>query len=253
MNYFPLFRESHILKKAMSVLALVALVAGGISGLAYTTIVHANHQINSVSAVLSSGPAGTTPVTLTAGQFMEVHFNEPMATSTWSVGACTVNDVDVAGTFDNVSVGHYKVTYMVGSGDADRAAGTVPINCTISEVDEAGTFTTVTLTGFDDGNMIAIDATPAASDTGTTTAPTAPTISAVSIAPSSGILTAGDSVVVSFLAGANDTDLAVSGLCHVNAVDVSSSFENVGGGLYTFDNTVGANDGERPAGNIPIS
>jgi hypothetical protein len=233
MNYFSFYRKATVLKKTFSILTLLALLAGGLTGLVYTSTAYANNGINTY-AVPNTG-------TLVPGQTMDVHMTvalDPTDTNPVTSPSCLVNGVEVKDTFTTIDpAGHFRFTYTVGEDDTSRAAGQVPINCTLHQTGE------VTVTAFDDSNTVAID----------TSDSSALSISSVSISPSSGTLHEGDSVVVSYQEASNAADLSVSGLCHVNAVDVTSSFSNEGNGLYTFDYTVGAEDGERPAGHIPVS
>ncbi len=247
------------LSKFLSLVAIAALVAGSFASLAYTTQVYANNGLT-VSAVPSTG-------TLAPGDSLEVQIADPSGTTDAVADLCLVNGVDVTGTFSNVSPGLYHVTYTVGASDSSAAAGMVPIDCTLHQA------VSVHVTSFDDGNTVAIDTasstsggagdtggtgttTPSGGTGGTgtgTTTPAAPLFSQVSLVPATGTSTAGSLIEAYFTEASGAGDLALAGECKINNVDVSSSFQNLTGGLYKVSYTVGSSDGERPAGHIPVT
>ncbi|MBI5134162.1 MAG: hypothetical protein HZA81_02135 [Candidatus Taylorbacteria bacterium] len=225
-------------KKAFSLLTLVALAASSIPGFSYTIpVAHANNGIHTY-ATPSSG-------TLEPGGSLEVHMTVPLDPNDSNPvvsPSCFVNGVDVTSTYENLTTGtdgHFKFTYTVSGGDTDRAAGQVPISCTLQQTG------TVTVTAFDDGNTVAIDASEEPGGVGTTTLPS---LSSVSIMPSSGSISEGDTAEVTFTESHGFTNLSLAGSCKVNNVDVSGTFQNIGGGHYRVTYTVDGNDAERPAG-----
>lgn len=233
MKYFSSSKMSNALCSAFSTLAITAVAIGAYaSPLFMPGVAYANNGLT-VSANPNTG-------TLTPGQSLEIRVSDPSGTTDAVSDSCFVNNVDVNSTFHNVAPGDYRYTYTVGAGDANRAAGTIPINCTLHQS------VSVTINAFDDNNTVAINTT------GTTTDVT-PSFSMVSISPNSGSLIAGNTATVTFTEAHNQSNLTLTGpYCKVNAVDVSSSWHSVGGGQYVATYTVGPNDGERPAGNIPI-
>jgi hypothetical protein len=240
MNY-KIFSKPKAMRKTLSVLAITGLVLGSLSGLVYSRTAEANNGINTYTNP-STG-------TLSVGDNLEVHMTvtlDPNDTNPITLTACTVNAVDVKNSFQNFSSGtsgHFMVTYTVGSGDANRSAGTIPINCTLHQTGS------VTVTGFDDNNTVAINTTIGGG--GGTTTPSL-SLSEVSISPNTGTSTTGSAIEVFFREASGTSDLTVTGTCKVNAMDVGSTFQNLGSGLYKVSYTVGSSDGERPAGHVPI-
>jgi methionine-rich copper-binding protein CopC len=163
-------------------------------------------------------------------------------------GPCTVNGVDVSSGFSNNGGGSYSISYIVGASDTERAAGTVPISCVLGDAGGNVTISSVA------ANTLAIDTNDDGTiGSGTTTGATLPSFSSVTLSPSSGTLVAGNTATVTFNEAASQTDLAVTGSCMVNAVDVAPSFHSTGGGQYVATYTVASGDGERPAGHIPFT
>ncbi|MEK7574940.1 MAG: hypothetical protein AAB511_01795 [Patescibacteria group bacterium] len=102
---------------------------------------------SSVAAVPNTG-------TLTAGQNLQVYFQESTNNATLTLGSsCTVNGVAMS-PLQNLTGGLYKVVYTIGANDTDRAAGTIPVNCMFNN--SAGGSATVV--AFTDNNTVAIDA-----------------------------------------------------------------------------------------------
>ncbi|HEU0080915.1 MAG TPA: hypothetical protein VFQ72_02740, partial [Candidatus Paceibacterota bacterium] len=209
--------------------------------------------MSSVSAVPNTG-------TLDAGDSLEVYMQEGNHDAGFTVGACTVNGVDVSSTFVDQGNGLYKVTYTVGAGDADRSAGAIPVDCELHGNGAQSGQTIGTFFGFTDSNTVAINIT---GGTGTTTPPTGgdtggntggvttPAILWASITPGSGILHQDDSAQVYFQESHNMTDLSIDGACTVNGV--SASLDTLDSGLYRLNYTVGVSDADRTAGAIPVS
>ncbi len=178
--------------------------------------------------------------TLTTGQTLTVQFTDSSNSTTATSTSCLINGVNTASNFHNVQAGLYQTTYTVGASDSSATAGNVTIDCMIN-----GDQHTIEVVRFNDSNTVAIDAS------GNNT--TAPTLSSVSLSPNSGMVQAGDVITVTFTATNGETDLALTGTCKINAVSVAGSFVNNNNGTYTVSYTVGANDGERPAGHIPVT
>ena len=246
-----LFSKPKAFKKMFSMIALVAFISGGFSGLIYTSTAHANNGINTF-AVPNTG-------TLTPGQNLEVHLTvslDPNDANPVTSSSCLVNGVDVANTFENLTSGtdgHFKFTYTVGAGDASWAAGQVPISCTLHQTGS------VTVTGFDDGNSVAIDTSSNAGENGgdtggeATTTPATLSFDSVAATPNTGTLHIGDTLQIALSAHDAISDAALSGACTVNDVDVSGSFQNLGGGSYALSYIVASGDTSRVAGQIPVS
>ncbi len=197
-----------------------------------------NALLNGSTAIDFPTAAIPSSGTLTTGQTLTVRFTDSSGTTNATSTSCLVNGVDTSSNFHNVEAGIYETTYTVGASDTNRAAGNVTIDCTIF-----GDPNTIEVTRFNDSNTVAID---------TSGGENAPTLSGVSLSPASGTVQAGDTITATLTAAGGQTDLAVTGLCRINAVDVSGSFVNNNDGTYTLSYTVGSNDGERPAGHIPV-
>lgn len=69
-------------------------------------------------------------------------------------GECTINGVNVASSLENLTDGLYKLTYIVGGGDADAAPGLIPIFCHLYS---PSTHDTVGATSFTNANTAGID------------------------------------------------------------------------------------------------
>ncbi|MBI3306068.1 Ig-like domain-containing protein [Candidatus Nomurabacteria bacterium] len=352
----PTLKIPNIFRKIVSFFVMFAFVITGFG----PSLASAGHTIEG-SALNASVTATPNSGTQTDGQTVEVNITLPGAvdstdTNPFSSPSCLVNGVNVASTFTNLTDtsgggfvdGQFRFTYTVGTSDADRTAGNVPIDCTIQQSHS------VHISTFTDNNTVAIDASGEAEadttpPTVTSTSPTegaqnvalnstvqvtfsepmnqstinsdtffvsggalevgsitfsgntaiftpssllsadrqytavvqtgvedsagnamaaqyswdfttvvestgtAPSLSMVSISPSSGTIQAGDTVTVTFTEEDSQTDLSVTGSCKINGVDVADSFENMNNGTYTVTYTVGASDGERPAGHIPVT
>ena len=186
---------------------------------------------------------------LTSGHQLEVHFQETHNDGRLVLnGACRVNDVDVSSSFNNVTDGQYVVYYTVGSSDAERAAGQVPVTCSFRDQD---TGATSTVSAFTDSNAVAIDTNGDGTIAGPTGG-TAPFVSTVSASPSSGTVTEGGTVAVSIQEGTNDATFTTTS-CIVNGTDVSGTFQNLSNGLYKYTYTVGHGDANQTAGHLPIN
>ncbi|MBX4209162.1 hypothetical protein KW799_00475 [Candidatus Parcubacteria bacterium] len=262
MNYFSMGKPK-IVRKVFSALAIGALVIGGFSSLASTSRVYADAGF-SASIVPNSG-------TLMPDQSADIYFQDSSPSNDFALaGACTVNGVDVSGTYQSLTDGLYRVIYTASSTDPSRAAGQIPLNCTLSNGS-----TTVAFTQFADGNTLAIEAAtttppgdtgggtgtttpPTGGDTGGGTGTTTPPATGLSmnfagIVPTSGTISAGITTDVYFTAANDETDVMLGGACRVNNIDVSATFQNLSGGLYRVNYTVGSGDAERQAGHIPVS
>ena len=210
------FRAARKELSAVSILALFLFAAGGAPLGLSIPIAYANNGI-AVSVTPNTG-------TLSAGDALTVDMTvslDPNDTNPITSPSCLINGVDVANTFTNLTSGtdgHFRFTYNVGESDTDRAAGQVPIDCTLHQTG------TVTITGFDDGNTVAIDAVPDSTggdeggdtggtgdDTGGTVTPGADGIATYSV-PGSGTLTPGQSMEVHMEVAldANDTNPVTS-------------------------------------------
>ncbi|HVU06865.1 MAG TPA: hypothetical protein VHE10_03725 [Candidatus Paceibacterota bacterium] len=247
MNHFALGKPKAA-QKAFSALAIMALSVGGFASLFSASIAHADNGfiIEQVSIVPSTGA-------LTSGQSADVYFTASNHDATASLnGACTVNDVDVSPSFQNLTGGLYKVVYTVGPSDTERASGQIPVNCSFANASSS----TAQAVTFTDSNSVKVDTNNDGIVTGSggagTTTP-ASFIASVSAVPDSGTISEGQSADVYFTAGGHDSKVALNGACTVNNVDVASSFQNLTDGLYKVVYTVGASDTDRAAGQIPVS
>lgn len=197
--------------------------------------------------------------TLEPGDFLEVYIQDEGDNATFSSGACTVNGVDVAPTFENLGSGYYRYTYTVGANDASRAAGEVPIDCTLTSASASNS--PITIDSFTDGNTVSIAAGSTGGNTGGNggdtggngTSTPSTLINEVSLVPETGTMILGRTLDTYFEAAGGATDITLNGACTVNGVDVSTTFENLASGLYRVKYTVGASDSDRAAGQIPVS
>lgn len=223
----------------------------------------------SIEAVSANPPFGV----LDEGDMLEVYFQAADDVSTLTVSSCSVNGFDVAGSFDNLENGFYKVVYFVSSQSAERASGQIPVNCTF--LAQGGQ--QISVTSFTDGNTTSIDlsngsgtnnggngtTTPDGNNGGTgTTTPdgngtTTPSIAIAwaSVTPSAGTLTDGEQALVYFQESHGMTDLTAGNSCRFNGVEVGSSLENLqttNNGMYRLTYTVAAGHTDRAAGAIPF-
>lgn len=241
MNYLSLQRP-RTLRKALSVLAITALVAGGISSLALTSQVNAQTVLTSeVAVVPDTGRAN-------AGRIIDVYFTGASTTASLSLdGSCTVNGVEVGSTWQHLSQELYKAIYIVGSSDPERAAGTLPIDCHITDGTDSQQITAFTV-----ANSLAIDTNDDGVIGGSAT--TTPSfISEVGAIPNTGTIQTGGSLQVYLQAPQTMNDVEVDGSCKVNGVEVGGSLENLTDGLYRLTYHVGSSDSDRAAGMIPLS
>lgn len=196
---------------------------------------------------------------LSVGDRLDVLMQEGNHDTSFAVGACTVNGVDVSSTFSNQGSGLYRVSYTVGASDATRGSGQIPVDCTLHT---SGGQTVSTVFGFTDSNTVSIAAggggsgttTPPGGDNtgGTTTAPVL-AFDAVTAVPNTGTVGLGHQLEVHFWAPVTSNDITLDGSCTVNGVDVSSTFLNFTDGQYGVTYTVGAGDTPRAAGYVPVN
>lgn len=227
--------------KLFSAAALSALAMGSLASFAFTSQVYADAPptLSVVGVTPSSGMA-------VAGQSVDVFFREASSTSDLTLtGACHVNNADVSASFQNLTDGLYKVSYVVGSGDAEEQPGALPVDCTLGN--SSGS---VVANAWTDSNTLAIDTNNNGTiDSGTTTLGFE-----VTALPSTGTVSTGQNLEVYFrdTAGVPATDLAVGGVCRVNDKDVSTTFQNLTDGLYKVSYMVELGDTNRSAGQVPV-
>jgi len=139
----------------------------------------------------------------------------------------TVNGVDVSGTFSDIGGGNYTVSYTVAEGNTDILdSNDLPINITLQDLanNESSVFTTA-----DAGNRPGVD--------GHT-----PGISSLSFVPTSGVLKIGDIATATISISGAETGLSAGTIVTINAVDVSATFSDIGGGDYEVVYTVTEGD-----------
>ena len=150
-----------------------------------------------------------------------------------TAGSITVNGVSVGGTFGGSGTA-WHATYMVSSGDTNRAQNAIPVS--IALTDAAGNtcspYSTVT------GNTPGVDTV-------------APVISSASFSPSSGWLKIGSSVTLNITTASPETGLTASFIT-VNGVNVTGTFGGAGTSWYATY-MVSGGDTDRPQNAIPIS
>ncbi|MFC1787897.1 peptidoglycan-binding protein, partial [Patescibacteria group bacterium] len=188
------------------------------------TVDNTDPVISTITTSPSSGTSGVGDpiiITLTAGE------------TGLSVGTCTVNGVDVSGTFVDNTDNTYTITYTVGEGETDWTSGNLPISCTLE--DSSGNSDTGS--AFTDSNTLAGDANT-------------PSVSTTTVSPSSGTAQVGDPISVIITAG--ETGL-LAGACTVNGVDVSGTLVDNTDNTYTITYTVGEGETDWTAGNLPIN
>jgi len=149
------------------------------------------------------------------------------------VGACTVNGIDVSGSFVDNADNTYTVAYTLTEGDSNWTTSSLPISCSLS--DSAGNSTTTV--AYTDSNTLAGDANT-------------PIITLTAVTPSSGVISYGQAITTTITTG--ETGLSV-GTCTVNGVDVSGSFVDNTDNTYTLVYTFTGGDSDWASGGLPIS
>jgi hypothetical protein len=136
-------------KKILYVAAVTLGVVIGALAVILPLRAHADGPVLSAVALTPNG------ATLVKGDVVTVYFQESNISDTLAPnGPCTVNGVDVSSSFADLTGGSYHVLYTIATGDANRAAGTIPINCSLIDTTSA---TPVVVTAFTDNNTTAID------------------------------------------------------------------------------------------------
>ncbi|MCF7800769.1 MAG: hypothetical protein K9N34_02000, partial [Candidatus Marinimicrobia bacterium] len=154
-----------------------------------------------------------------------------------SASTVTMNGVDVAGTLADNGDNSYTVTYTVAEGNTDiDDASTIPISVTLE--DAAGNTTNTFTTSPAAGVTPSIDAN-------------SPGITSVTFSPTSGTLKVGQGLTVTI--NASEASLTAATLT-INGVDVSSTFTDNTGGVYTATYTVTEGNTDRSdSEEIPIA
>ncbi len=196
-------------------------------------------SFSSVATVPNSG-------LLTSGQNLEIYLQEASGRNDLTVGgACKINNIDIS-QFDNFGSGLYRIMHAIGSGDVDRAPGTVPFSCVFSGGTTSTTVDTLTASstvGIDVNGNGTIDASGGSSGI---------SFSSVAPVPNSGTLHAGQNLEVYFQESTGNTSLSLAGACTVNNVSMST-LQNLTDGLYKVVYTIGSSDTDRAAGTVPLS
>ncbi|MEQ8546343.1 MAG: LamG-like jellyroll fold domain-containing protein, partial [Cyclobacteriaceae bacterium] len=180
--------------------------------------------VTNVTASPSSGILGigqTLTITLTAEETGLV------------TTSASVNGIDVSGTFIDNTDNTYSLSYTVSSEDFDASAGAIPLSITL----EDAALNSTTVFAFTDGNSLGIDAN-------------APTITAVTATPSTGILGIGETFTITL--NAEETGLLTTS-ASVNGIDVSGTFVDNTDNTYSLSYTVSSEDFDASAGAIPLS
>jgi len=131
----------------------------------------------------------------------------------------SINGQDVTTSFVDNTDNTYSLTYSVSEGDADWAAGTLPITFTLQD----GVGNTTIINAFTDGNSLAGDANT-------------PTISVLSISPNNGSVRIGQDVVITIQENANETGLQLGAASTINGV--APTFNDLSNGQYTYTYTL---------------
>lgn len=154
-----------------------------------------------------------------------------------SASAITMNGVDVTGTLSDIGGDSYTVTYTVAEGNEDISdASTLPISVTLQ--DAAGNTTNTFTTSPASGVTPSIDAH-------------SPSITSVGFSPPSGTLKVAQNLTVTI--NASEASLTASTLT-INGVDVSGTFTDNTGGVYSATYTVAEGDTDRTdSDQIPIA
>lgn len=141
----------------------------------------------------------------------------------YTAGTITINGVDVSGTLAPATGNNYTVSYTVVEGDTDVLdANDLPIYISLQDAvfNQSIAYTTA-----DAANRPGVD--------GHT-----PTISNVVFTSTSGVMNVGSSTTITITAGGAETGLSAGNTMTVNGVDVSGTFAEIGGGIYTVTYTV---------------
>ena len=147
----------------------------------------------------------------------------------YTLGTTTINSV-AAGNLVRISSTTYTFDYTVGNGNADRAAGTIPISLMLK--DSFGQYNDPASTTVQT-NTASIDANK-------------PSVASISFVPSSGVLKVGDTATATVSAVGAETGLSAGSTMNINAVNVISSFFELGGGDYRLVYTVSEGDTDHP-------
>jgi len=212
------------------------IAAGGISDLAGNTNTISTSTDKTITYD-ASGPVITATAVLPSSGTANV--GDPLTITItdeaagYSVGACTVNGIDVSGSFSDDGGGVYSFTYNISEGNSNWASGALPINCTLLD----GLGNPSTTTAFDDANTLAGDAN-------------SPVISSRSVSPSSGWAKVSDNLTITLSAG--ETGLSVSA-CTVNSVNVAGTFIDNLDNTYSLTYGVSEGNSNWTAGNLPIN
>ncbi|MDD4289812.1 MAG: Ig-like domain-containing protein, partial [Patescibacteria group bacterium] len=110
-----------------------------------------------------SAPTATAAVTpstgtLKVGDIVTTTLTAGGSQADLTIGACTVNSIDVAPTFINNTDGTYTVTYTVAEDNDNWVSGALPISCVLNE--PSGN--SVTVSDFDGNTLVGDADTPAA-------------------------------------------------------------------------------------------
>ncbi|KKQ61407.1 MAG: hypothetical protein US83_C0006G0047 [Candidatus Falkowbacteria bacterium GW2011_GWC2_38_22] len=147
----------------------------------------------------------------------------------YTLGTTTVNNVAASNLqkYDNST---YTFDYTVLSGHTDRSAGTIPFSLMLKDQ----------LEQYNDPAFTAITANTASIDAN------APAVSALSFAPSSGVLKIGDTATATITAASAETGLSAGATININSKDARASFTELGGGEYRIVYIVAEGDVDRP-------
>ncbi|MFA5902331.1 MAG: Ig-like domain-containing protein [Desulfobacula sp.] len=134
---------------------LILTDTAGNTSVAYgTDISQAADPIDANSPIIGSVAVSPDGLTAKIGDAITATITAAGAQADLSlVGVCTINTVDVFGSFVNNADGTYTLTYNVNEGDDDVASNTLAISCALQEP----SLNTVTASSFD-ANTLVIDA-----------------------------------------------------------------------------------------------
>ena len=103
-----------------------------------------------VTAPTATAAVSPDAVTANVGDVITVTLTAGGAQADLTVGACTVNSVNVASSFVNATGGSYTLTYTVADGQSNWLSGALPISCVLNE--PAGN--SVTVVAFDANTLV---------------------------------------------------------------------------------------------------
>jgi hypothetical protein len=203
-------------------------VNGGVGGNGFMIVSFNDNSVPIVTSINRQTPAGS-PANATTVTF-QVTFNEPVTNVTLddfvnggTAGAGTISVSPVSSSVYNVQI-------------SGLSSGTVDLNFAANDI--------VDLSNNAFGGTVTTEQTY-------TLDSVVPTISTAVASPSTGLLKIGDQVVITLTAGGAETGLVAGAGSTINGQ--AATFNEVGGGTYTFTYTIASTNSNWAAGALPFN